>query len=176
MLESLWNNLKDIVKVEENNPISQAFQPHIPCLAYNPPQIPPAISNHPRPMEVRFDPLAFPIVLHDLPQNYPQRISFFDGEGNFTARHRMDTFEYFIDLEEVDYDDAKMRLFAQSLFGEEKIWFKYLPARPILTFEVFKTLFLDSWEDKKSPLQVLSQYNNPKKGSLSIFMSFPENL
>ena len=72
----------------------------------------------------------------------------------------MDRFEDFIDLEEVDYDDAKMRLFAQSLFGEPKTWFKYLPTRSILTFEAFQTLLLDRWEDKKSPLQVISQYNN----------------
>ena len=51
-------------------------------------------------------------------------------------------------------------LFAQSLPREEKNWFKYLPARSILTFESLQTFFLDKWEDKKIPLQVLSQYNN----------------
>ena len=63
-------------------------------------------------MESIFSPLDLTLVLHDLPQNYSQRISLFDGEGNFTVRHHMDRFEYFIDLEEVDYDDAKLRLFA----------------------------------------------------------------
>ena len=54
-------------------------------------------------------------------------------------------------------------------------------------FESFQTLFLDSWEDKKIPLQVLSQYNNMKKGNFesvhefsSIFMrvynSIPANI
>ena len=102
-------------------------------------------------------------MLHDLPQNYSQRISLFDGEGNFTVKQHMDRFEDSIDLDEVDYDDAKMRLFAQSLSGEEKRWFKNLHARSILNFESFQTLFLDRWEDKKSPLQVLSQYKNFKK-------------
>ena len=64
----------------------------------------------------------------------------------------MDRFKDFIDMEEVDYDDAKMRLFAQSLFGEAKRWFKDLPARSILSFEVFQTIFLDRWEDKKESL------------------------
>ena len=72
----------------------------------------------------------------------------------------MDRFEDFIDLKEVDHDDAKMRLFAQSLSGEAKWWFKELPTRSIPTFEAFQTLFLDRWEEKKSPLQILSQYNN----------------
>ena len=62
----------------------------------------------------------------------------------------MDIFENSIDLEEVDHDDAKMRLFAQSLSGEEKLWFKDLPARSIPTFESFQTLFLDRWEAKRA--------------------------
>ena len=84
----------------------------------------------------------------------------------------MDRFEDFIDLEEVDYDDAKMGLFAQYLFGEEKIWFKYLPARSILTLESFQTLFLDRWEEKKSPLQVVSKYKNMKKGNFESIHDF----
>ena len=88
----------------------------------------------------------------------------------------MDRFEDFIDLEEVDDDDAKMRLFAQSLSGEEKIWFKDLRARSIPTFEVFQTLFLDRWEAKKSPLQILSQYYNLKKETLNMYMSLPAYL
>ena len=63
----------------------------------------------------------------------------------------MDIFDDFIYLE-VYYDDAKMRLFAQSLSGEAKRWFKDLPTRPIPTFEAFQTLSLDRWEDKKRPL------------------------
>ena len=103
-------------------------------------------------MATTFSPLDFPVVLHDLPHNYSQRISLFDGEGNFTVRKHMVRFDDFIDVEEVDYDDAKMRLFAQILFGEAKRWFKDLPTRSIATFEAFQTLFLDRWEYKKSPL------------------------
>ena len=45
----------------------------------------------------------------------------------------MDRFEDFINLEEVDYDDAKMRLFAHILSGEAKRWFKDLQAGSIPT-------------------------------------------
>ena len=64
-------------------------------------------------MTARFAPLALPTVLHDLPQNYPQRISLYDGEGNFTASQHVDRFDDFVNLEEVDDDDVEMRLFAQ---------------------------------------------------------------
>ena len=72
----------------------------------------------------------------------------------------------------MDYDDAKMILFAQRLSREAKRWFKYLPARSIATFEDFPILFLDRWEDKKSPLQVLAQYNNLKKGNFESVHEF----
>ena len=75
-------------------------------------------------------------------------------------------------MEEVDHDDPKMRLFAQSLSREEKRWFKDLPARSIPTFEDFQTLFLDRWEEKKSPLQILFQYNNLKKGNFESVHEF----
>ena len=71
-------------------------------------------------MVAKFSPLDFPAMLHDLPQNYAQRISLFDGEGNFIARQHMDRFEDFIDLAEVDYDDSKIRLFAQLCLVRKK--------------------------------------------------------
>ena len=71
-------------------------------------------------MAARFAPLALPVVLHDLPLKYSQINYLYDGEGKFTTRKHMDIFENSIDLEEVDHDDAKMRLFAQSLSGEAK--------------------------------------------------------
>ena len=69
----------------------------------------------------------------------------------------MAKFEDFIDLEEVEYVDVKMRLFAQSLSGEVKKWFKYLLISSILTFQAFQNAFLERWDDKQIPLQILSQ-------------------
>ena len=62
-----------------------------------------------------FSPLSLPIVLHEFPLNYSQRISLYDGEGNFIERQHVDRFGDFVNLEEVDDDDVEMRLFAQSL-------------------------------------------------------------
>ena len=53
----------------------------------------------------------------------------YDGEVNFIARQHVDRFDDFVNLEEVDGDDVEMRLFAQSLSGEAKKWYKHLPAR-----------------------------------------------
>ena len=94
-------------------------------------------------MACRFSPLALPVALHDLPLNYAQIITLYDGEGNFTAKYHVDRFEDFSDLEEVDYYDVKMRLFTQSLSGEVKKWFRDLPTRSIATFEAFQNAFLE---------------------------------
>ena len=49
-------------------------------------------------MASRFSPLALLVVLHDLPQNYSQKITLFDGERNFTTKQHVDIFDDFIDL------------------------------------------------------------------------------
>ena len=120
LLDSLWRDLQQTTKVETST--SQSTQSS--SLPVNPP----------RPMAAIFSPLRLPAILHDLPQNDSQRISLFDGEGDITAKQHVAKFEDFIDLEEVDYLDVKMRLFAQSLSGEAKKWFKYLPNGSILNF------------------------------------------
>ena len=90
-------------------------------------------------------------------------IKFYDAEGNVSAQKHLDWFNDFVDLEEVDYEDEKMSLFAQSLAGEVRKWFRTLPAASIINFESFETSFLSKWGDKKNPLQLLTQYNNMRR-------------
>ena len=112
--------------------------------------------NPPRSMEARFSPLALPAQLHDLPQNYDQIIRSFNVEENTSAQRHLDWFNDFVDLEEVDHEDEKLRLFTQSLLGEVRKWFKALPATSILNFSSFETLFLARWGDKNNLLQLIT--------------------
>jgi len=84
----------------------------------------------------------------------------------------VERFNDFIDLEEVDHEDVKMRLFAQSFSGEVKKWFRGLRAGSINTFQVFETTFLRKWEDKKNPLQFLTQYKNLKRDPAETIQEF----
>ena len=88
-------------------------------------------------MENKFSPLVLVANLHDLPQGYAQRLKQFGAEGDITSQQHLDRFLDFIDLEEVDHEDVKMRLFAQSLFGEAKKWFKAFPTGSILNSQHF---------------------------------------
>ena len=73
-------------------------------------------------MAARFTPLVLLAQLHDLPQGYSQRIKTYGAEGDISSHKHLDRFNDFCDLEEVDYEDAKMRLFSQSFYGEVKKW------------------------------------------------------
>ena len=71
-------------------------------------------------MATRFTPFVLLAELYDLPQGYSQRIKTYGEEGDISAQQLLDKFNDFCDLEEVDYEDAKMRLFSQSFYGEVK--------------------------------------------------------
>ena len=119
-------------------------------------------------------PLALPTSLNPMPDSYNQRIKQFGEDGDLTAQQHVDWFQDFVDLEEVDEDDVKMRLFAQSLKGEVKKWFRALTPRSIVNSRIFEQMFLDRWEEKKNYVQMLTQYNQLRRGndeSMKIFSS-----
>ena len=112
--------------------------------------------NPPIVMAARFAPLTLPTQLHDLPQGYSQRIMTYGAKGDVLAQQHIIRFNDFCDLEEVDHEDAKMRLFAQSLTSEVKEWFRGLPAGSIHSFHEFETIFLGKWERKNNSLHLLT--------------------
>ena len=58
-----------------------------------------------------------------------------------------------------------MRLFAQSIKGEVRKWFRSLTPRSIVNSQRFEQIFLDRWEEKKKIVQMLTQYNQLKRGN-----------
>ena len=94
-------------------------------------------------------PLALPDVLNPMLDNYNQRIKKFGADGDLTAQQHVHWFQDFTVLEEVDEDDVKMRLFAQSLKGVVKKWFRALTPGSIVNSRVLEQMFLDRWEEKK---------------------------
>ena len=94
--------------------------------------------------------------LRDLPQAYSTRIKTYGVEEDNTAQKHLDRFNDFCDLEEIDHEDAKLRLFAQSFSGEVKKWFRGLQAGSIHDFQKFEIVFLGKWEKKRNSLQLLT--------------------
>lgn len=112
--------------------------------------------NPPRVVATEFTPLVLPTQLHDLPQGYSQRIRTYGPEGYITTQQHLDRFNDFCDLEEVDYEHAKTRLFAQSFYGELKKWCRSLEAGSIHDFQEFEVVFLRKWERRKNSLHLLT--------------------
>ena len=53
----------------------------------------------------------------------------------------------------------------QIFGGEIQKWFRALPAGTINTLPVLQRQFLDRWEVKKNPLQILFEYENIKRNA-----------
>ena len=70
--------------------------------------------------------------------------------------------DYF-ELHEIDDSDVQMRLFSQTLTREVKKRFKGLNPGSIIDLAVFHRVFLNKWENKKNPLQILSEFDAMKR-------------
>ena len=113
------------------------------------------LPNPPIVMATIFTPLVLPTQLHDFPQGYSQRNRTYGAEGDISAQQHLYRFNDFCDLEEVYFEDAKMRLFGQSFYAEVKKWFRGLAAGSIHDFQEFEVVFLRKWERKKNSLHLL---------------------
>ena len=74
----------------------------------------------------RYAPLALPVVLNSFPSKYFARIKTWVIDEEITTEEHVDLFNEFIDREEVDHEDVKLRLFSQSFICEVRKWFKSL--------------------------------------------------
>jgi L-rhamnose mutarotase len=114
-------------------------------------------------MAARYAPLVLAAPLHAMPQDYQTILPQFDATGPLNTQQDVDKMNDYFDLQEVDEVDVKMQLFAQSLTGDVKKWFKALPATLVHDLVAFQRIFLDRWQVKKNSLQILSEYENIKR-------------
>ena len=70
-----------------------------------------------------------------------------------------DAFDYM----EIEEEKIKMRIFAQSLGEDVKKWFKNLPPNSINDLPSLHQTFINKWELKKNPLQILAEYSSLKR-------------
>jgi hypothetical protein len=112
----------------------------------------------------RYKPLDLPPILHDLPVNYINNLPRFDGENEkITAEKHIQNLEDFLDLYEVEDDDVCIRMFALSLQGKVKNWFRNLPAASIRNFHQFMQVFLDRWVIRGNVFLILEEYEHLKR-------------
>jgi hypothetical protein len=93
-------------------------------------------------MASRYAPLVLISPLHDIPQDYQMILPQFDGIGPLNAQQHVDKMNDYFDLQEVDEPDVQMRLFARSLTGDVKKWYKGLHAASVVDLTAFQRIFL----------------------------------
>jgi hypothetical protein len=116
---------------------------------------PAVVSPLPTAMANRYAPLVLPANLGAMPQDYQSKITPFDGTGTYTAQQHTKKMTDYFEIYEIDTDDVQMRIFVQSLSGEVRTWFRALAANSIDSLETLYRQFLNRWEKKKDPLQIL---------------------
>jgi hypothetical protein len=114
-------------------------------------------------MAAIYAPLVLAAPLHVMPQDYQTRLPQFNGIGPLSAQQHIDKMNDSFDLQEVDEADVQMRLFSQSLMGDVTKWYKGLHVASVLDLITFQRSFLDRWEVKKNPLQILSECENIRR-------------
>ena len=78
--------------------------------------------------------------------NFLRRLSF-NGEGKISASHQLSEFNSFCDFIDLSDEFEKCRFFTTTFTGRILIWFKFLPAKSIHSWEHFTKLFLNAHED-----------------------------
>jgi len=116
-------------------------------------------------MANRYTPLVLPANLGAMPQDSQSKITPFDGSGTYTTQQHTKKRTNYFEIYEIDGDDVRMRIFSQSLTGEVRTLFRALPANNINDLEALYRQFLNRWEKKKDPLQILSEDENLKRGA-----------
>ena len=105
-------------------------------------------------------PLGPSFTLVNLPQDYQSNIPLYDSSNATTASQHVDKMNDYFDRNEIDDETVKLRLFAKSLRGEVRKWFKGLTLHSINDLQAFHQLFLNKWEVKKNDLQIIYDYKN----------------
>ena len=103
-------------------------------------------------MTTWYAPLVLPLPLVNLPQDYQSKIPLYDASGATTTSQHVDKMNDYFDRSEIDDETVKLRLFAQSLGGEARKWFKSLTPNSITDLQALHQLFLNKWEVIKNPL------------------------
>ena len=91
-----------------------------------------------------------------MPQYYQSKITQFDGIGTYTTQQHTKKMTDYFEIYDIYVDDIRNGIFVQSLTSEVRTWFRVLRENNINDLEALYTKFLDFWQKKKDPLQILS--------------------
>jgi len=119
-----------------------------------------------------FKPLRLPLDLHPYPLYSFEYLPRFSGEDHITDERHLGAFENFVDQFEIVHEDATMRLFSHSLFGDVVVWFRCLEVDSIGSWTELCHAFLKCWGENKSLDQYWFEFNYLRRGEEETLVVF----
>jgi hypothetical protein len=97
----------------------------------------------------RYAPLILPNPLSAMPTgDYQKYMPKFIGVGEYTAEEHIEAFYAYVENINISEEDVWTRVFVQSLDGQDRKWFKELPANSITGIEQLDAAFLKYWGER----------------------------
>ena len=121
-------------------------------------------------------PLVLPLPLVNLPQDYQSKIPLYDSSSSTTAHLHVDRMNDYFNRNEIDDDTVKLRLFAQSLGGESRKWFKGLTPHSINDLQAFHQFFKKNGRSRRTLFRFYQNMRISKGMQEGEFKSIAPNL
>jgi hypothetical protein len=93
--------------------------------------------------------LRLPQNLHDMLENYLKILPKFDGESEISIEDHIASFQYCTNNLAIHNEYVYMRNFVQTLKGYTRKWFHNLAANSINSWDLFQTIFVNQWREKR---------------------------
>jgi hypothetical protein len=106
-------------------------------------------------VDSRYAPLVIPQPMKYMPK--------FTGEEDIIAKEHLATFYSYADNLNIENEDVWMKVFVQSLDGEDRKWFRSPDPGSITRIEGLEDVFLRHWADKKDLLYYIIEFGALKR-------------
>ena len=80
-----------------------------------------------------------------------------------SMQQHIQNIENLLDIFEIEEDDVHIIMFALSLQGKIKSWFKDLPPTSIINIHQFTQVFLDRWVIMGNEVLIIEEYKHLKR-------------
>jgi hypothetical protein len=96
----------------------------------------------------------------------------FTREEDITVGERLVSFYNYADNQNIEKEDVWMRVFIQSLFSEDRKWFRGLVPGSITGIEALDEAFLRHWGDKRDFLYYITEFGSLKRKEVESVFDF----
>ena len=87
----------------------------------------------------------------------------FTGSGDYTVEEHIEAFYAYAKNINISEEDVWNKVFVQSLDGQDRKWFKELPANSVAGIEQLDEVFLKHWGERRDLLYYITEFGNIRR-------------